>query len=462
MNDEQSNPENDDQQLPESSDALEPVDLPAPPEPPEPPAPPAPVNPADLIELPDLAEPVPPVEPADLAEVAELAEVEEVVEIEVTVTTSPAPVLTVAQVGSSLQVRGWDKDDVVANGGSIPVEMGSDGACHVQSNTDLKLRVPYPAVLEAHHIGSDARITNMAGTVTLDNVGSDLVLRDVGAVTARNIGSDLRIKSVTGDVRITHVGSDATIREVDGAVVLGMVGSDLYLKDIGGSCHVDRVGADLVLSTDFNAGDDYTFTVGGDIVARIPPDADVCFRIMRCSDLVVDALEAEIIEGDDFDEVIFGDGTAQVDLNAGGEIRLVAQAEDYMMALNVQLEEELASRLNSIEARLADQLVGLDDVLLNKAEQLREKAERQSERAIRQTEKALRKAERKTRQTKRQFSFTLGLNDQARPKSKRRASTPEPREPVTDVERLMILRMVEGGQISVEEAEKLLSALEGR
>jgi hypothetical protein len=35
-------------------------------------------------------------------------------------------------------------------------------------------------------------------------------------------------------------------------------------------------------------------------------------------------------------------------------------------------------------------------------------------------------------------------------------------EPVTEQERLAILRMVENKQISIEEAERLLAALEGR
>jgi hypothetical protein len=40
------------------------------------------------------------------------------------------------------------------------------------------------------------------------------------------------------------------------------------------------------------------------------------------------------------------------------------------------------------------------------------------------------------------------------------APPPSPREPVTEQERLMILKMVQDGKITIEEAERLLSALE--
>ena len=54
------------------------------------------------------------------------------------------------------------------------------------------------------------------------------------------------------------------------------------------------------------------------------------------------------------------------------------------------------------------------------------------------------------------FSTELPLKP-ARP-----AAPAQPAEPVTNDERMMILKMVESKKISVEEAEKLLEALEGK
>ena len=74
----------------------------------------------------------------------------------------------------------------------------------------------------------------------------------------------------------------------------------------------------------------------------------------------------------------------------------------------------------------------------------------------------MRDAEGRAERAKRKRSFTLSFGGGSGTRSSRAAAPAEPREPVTDDERLLILRMLETKQISVEEAEKLLSALEGR
>jgi hypothetical protein len=106
-------------------------------------------------------------------------------------------------------------------------------------------------------------------------------------------------------------------------------------------------------------------------------------------------------------------------------------------------------------------LAGLDDLIASKAERLREKAEKQAERAMRSAERAARRAEQKIDKGKRKRSFTLSFGGGSASRSTRHSRPQPPREPVSDEERLMILRMVEARQISVEEAERLLSALEG-
>jgi hypothetical protein len=72
-------------------------------------------------------------------------------------------------------------------------------------------------------------------------------------------------------------------------------------------------------------------------------------------------------------------------------------------------------------------------------------AEKAAERAARSAERAKRRAERAAGS----WGFTVG-----------RPPVP-PAEPVTDQERLMILKMVEEGKITADQAAQLLSALEG-
>lgn len=378
-------------------------------------------------------------------------------------TQTGTPRLVIDHVGGSLRLRGWDRRAISAEGDRAEIREAEDGRFNVNGAGDLTVRVPVDTEIALTTVGGDAKITGVEGSVTIGNVGGDLVLRKIGPVTIDNIGGDLHLKSAGGDVRIQHVGGDATIREVEGQVFIVAVGADLYLRDVNGPAEVERIGSDLVLSTAYVPGAVYRFHVGSDIVCRIPPDQDVRFRILGCDDLTVDAPDAEVVEGGQYEEIVCGTGAALVELQAGGEIRLVGQDEDYLMAINVQLEEELEARLSGLEEKLSEQLAGLDEILAEKARHIRERAEREAERAMRKSERVLRQAERnnKMEQGKRKRGFTLTFGGEI-PRPPRPPVPPQPHDPVTDEERLIILRMVEAGQISVEEAEKLLAALEGR
>jgi len=366
--------------------------------------------------------------------------------------------IDISSVGSDLRVRGWDRRVVSTKDDNFELVAHDEVMVGASSSSDGNLRVPYDTTLVVDHVGADAKITDISGSITLGTVGSDLILRKVGPVTVSNVGADLRIKRAEGDVSIDHIGRDATIREVEGLTHIGKVGADLYVRDvIGGTA--DNVGADLVLSTDFAPGATYAFNVGADIVCRIPPEASVRFRVPSDSDLSIDASGVDIVEGDGYDEIVIGGGQALVEMEAGGEIRLVAQDEDYMMAINFQLEGELEERLTGLEEQLAEKLSGLDEKIMEKAERVRARAEKQTERAMRHAERAMRKSR------KHGVRFTVGDRslEFAMPRSTTRPTPAEPPpEPVSDDERLMILKMVEAGQITVEEAETLLAALEGR
>jgi hypothetical protein len=371
------------------------------------------------------------------------------------------PGVTIENVGGDLRVRAWEREQVAVLDDEGQLEPADSGVV-LRSDGDLNLRVPTWAMLSVENVGGDAKLSELEGDLTLGHVGGDLTLRDVGMVGVEGVGGDLRVKRADGSVRVERVGGDATVREVEGEVLLEQIGGDLYVRDVASSCRAENVGADLVLSTDFAPGADYYFEVGGDIVCRVPVGASVRFQTAHSQELVVDAPGARQAEGEHGDEVIFGDGEALVSLEAGGEIRLVAQDEDYMMAINFHLEEDLAERLSTIEEQLSEKLSGLDEVIARQSEKIRAKAERSAERAMRQAERAARKTGKR-----RSFRFSFGGDpfewSGSRPHGPRAPRAPEPPpEPVSEEERMAILRRVENKQITVKEAEKLLAALEGR
>jgi hypothetical protein len=228
------------------------------------------------------------------------------------------------------------------------------------------------------------------------------------------------------------------------------------VRNVEGGCVVESVGSDLVVNIDFMPALEYRFGVGGDVLCRVQPDADVRFVLPLGIDVQLD-MEADISEEADQQIILLGDGSASVHIESAQSLRLVGQDEDYMLSLGVQIEEELEARMSTLEEKLNQQLAGLDERIQAKSEQfathaekIARKAEREAERAAEQIRRSLdRQFKRKRDAGPRRMRFTVSDS----PASRRT-------DPVSEQERLMILQMVRDNKISIEEAERLLSALD--
>jgi dTMP kinase len=115
----------------------------------------------------------------------------------------------------------------------------------------------------------------------------------------------------------------------------------------------------------------------------------------------------------------------------------------------------VAEAMTEMEARLAESLGRID------SEEIRLQAEQASERALRAAgraaEQARRVADREAERAR--------LRAERAERRWRRASGRRPRsrqEPATDEERMRVLRLVEEGRVTPEQAADLLAALEGR
>jgi hypothetical protein len=361
-------------------------------------------------------------------------------------------------IGGDLRLRGRPGDRLTVDGDNPSVEqIGEDQPYVVRCSGDVRISVPEDVSVSVQNVGGDAKLTDLTGALDIKNVGGDLVVRNAQDVQIKSIGGDLRIKRAEGNVTIETIGGDATIREVDGAVWIAKAGADLYVRNVEGGCVAENVGADLVLNIAFLPEFDYRFGVGGDVLCRVQPDADVRFLLPAEVEVQLD-VAADLSEEADHPQVILlGDGSATVHITQAQSLRLVGEEEDYMLSLGVQIEEELEARMSTLEEKLSQQLAGLDERIQAKSEQfathaekIARKAEREAERAAEQIRRSLdRQLKRKRDAGPRRMRFTVSDS----PASRRT-------DPVSEQERLMILQMVRDNKISIEEAERLLSALD--
>ncbi len=362
-------------------------------------------------------------------------------------------------IGGDLRLRGRAGARLHVDGEGAEVEQIGEGQPYViRCGGDARITVPEGVAISVQQVGGDAKITDVTGAVDIQTVGGDLILRNVAGVQLKAVGGDLRLKRADGHVTVEAIGGDATIRDVDGAVWVAAVGEDLYLRGITGSCVVENVGSDLVLNLDFLPDMDYRFNADGDILCRVQDDTNALFVLPVGTEVTLD-VEATVSEDEDgLKSVTLGAGGATVYIQAAEMLRLVGEDEDYTISFGVQLEEEIEARLSTLEERLSQQLEGLDQRIQERATVWASQAERVAERAQKQAERTLervrRNMDRSTRHKHKRGPGPRRIDLSARAEAQGR------KDPVSEEERLLILKMVQENKITIEEAERLLAALD--
>jgi hypothetical protein len=457
----------------------------------------------------------------------------------VTIETNEAPKVHVLKVGSDLQVKGWDRLEVLAKSSSDNdlILEEQDGGLTVSSPTDCVLYVPHNASVEVTHTGTNARFRSVFGGITISKIGSSLSVRDIGPLHVEKVGTDFSAKRINGELSIDSIGSSATlgdvgevtlgkvgsqlvakrvrgdfkvedriggnavIREVDGQVNVSSVGGSLHLREVSGGISAD-VGGNATIEFSPVSWQSYGVDSGGNISCHIPGDANAKFEILsgaRDIHIKTPNISEKLEEGTY--TLTLGEGAASVKLTAGGSVYITTREMDWggVQDFDIDFGEEIGSMAEEIAEQATHQIEAQLEMLENnlnihlsglatsissaglpeeRAKELEERLELAKERAAMRAEAAAERARAKIElkiaavQRKVERKARAGV---ARAERKARisrgerqytvstlSSPPKPVDPVSEEERMMILQMLQDKKVSVEQAEKLLSALEGK
>jgi hypothetical protein len=297
-----------------------------------------------------------------------------------------------------------------------------------------------------------------------------------------------------------HIGGNAVVRDVDGLLDIKSIGGSLHLREVSGDIIAD-VGGNATLEFSPVSWQNYSIHSGGNVRTHVPGDANATFEILSgARDIQIKTTDiSEKLKQGTY-TLTLGEGAASVKITAGGGVNITTREIDWegvqdfeidfgeeisSMAEEIaeQATRQLESQLEMLENNLNVHLSGLATTLSTtglseeKAREIQERVERAKERAAeraaaaaeraraklelkvaaaerkanRKARAAAARAARKARQKRGKGGFTV-------------MSPPSPKsvEPVSEKERLMILQMLQDKKISVEQAEKLLTALEGK
>lgn len=367
------------------------------------------------------------------------------------VALGPEPKIKIEAVKGDLRLVGWDNDEILAKASDDAVELQQNGdEVSITCSDDLAINLPKNSKVHILAVNGDMSVRGLAGEIEVDTINGDVALRDMGSVTIAAVESDFSMRGAKGNVHVKSVGGEASLREVDGGLTLDSVSDDLALHGVGGNLKVD-VDEDVIVHLEPKPGQEYSIVAGDDILLILPAEANATL-----------AMKADVIKMDwpgmkpedtTARVVTLGDGSAQIRLDAGGDV-LVTNRLDAA---------ESADEFGNFAGIMFDWGNWGREIGQNWGNFGREMGERMSERAQEAADRAARKAEAAGRRAERKMRRGMRATAEVgRWKWEFPSGKPiEPAAPVSDEERMTILRMLAEKKISAEEAEKLLTALEG-
>jgi hypothetical protein len=371
------------------------------------------------------------------------------------ISAGKSPMIKVESIDGDLSVVGWDTEDILIKADEELLTVRQNGQEVTLSCTeDVSLRIPREASLFIKRIGGDASLRGVMGNIEIKEIDNDLSIREAGLVTIDTIKSDFSLRGAKGNLYVKNVGGDVSVRDVGGNVTLDSVADDLALRGARGNIKVN-VGEDVVVYLEPKSDGIYSVIAGDDILLVLPSDANATL------DLHGDKIDIDWPGVENDQDVIergltLGDGSAKITLNAGGDIRVTNNvdagnsAEDFGNFAGMNFDwsgfgEEISRQVGLGVGQAA-----------RRAEEAARRAERLANDAARRAE---RHAERQARRWK--GNVKVGRWDWDFGPGHVPPPPPPGSEPVAEAERMTVLKMLAEKKITAEQAEQLLSALEG-
>jgi len=409
-----------------------------------------------------------------------------------TLNTISSPDVIIKKAHGNLYVKGWERDEVTlaAPPGELTYEEFDSGVS-LSCRSDCTARVPQAAKVQIQTAYGAARVRQLTESLLIEDVHGQLEVRETGGIQVERTYGSLRARQIDGDLVAEHINGNVYGRSILGKCILGEVNGNVEIRDVIADVQINANG-NVKLELRSLGGESYALDVDGNLHLRLPANADAQVTFHSDSDMIRIKLPdtSRTVQESTY-ELTLGSGGRQIALRAGGAIYFSASDEweteeegeeftqlpdDFGDQIAEMIESQLEEQMEMMNRQLNEQFDRLSNSIGKKGlsdeemETIMEQARMKSERANLRAQEAMRRAQEKmvrkmeaaqrrksmrTREASRrgQTGRSWSINIPTPP-------TP-PVDPVSEEERLMILRMLEQKKITLEEADELLSALEG-
>ncbi len=339
---------------------------------------------------------------------------------------------------------------IVRGGESLKISEHNEGL-EIKTTADCRLMIPDTAIVTIEKVGGDLAVSGLANRVIVGKIGGDLTLEKLSGASVEMVGGDTRFMDISGTLEIARVGGD-----LDGEGVAALstraVGGDVSLLGVTGTIDLSA-GGDVDIASAIDNLPSMTIHAGGDIKFFVGVKANAQLQLFSGGEEIsVHACGQEADWEEGMVSLPLGEGGSAIRMEAGDSITVTDQEsaprdfEDLIEEtrkgwhdFGVDLERTLRNSMNAVSDTIEDAV---------------RKAEKASEMAGVKIELSNRARKNKgNNQDDKQKVVGFSYNE---PASKAENS----KNKMSDEERMMVLRMLQEKKISVEEAEKLLNALD--
>lgn len=280
------------------------------------------------------------------------------------------------------------------------------------------------------------------GDLHMQTLHGDMRATDAGSVQVVTVHGDLWLERLAGSVSVEAAHGDARLVEIQGAAGVGMVAGDFRAANVAGALKVGQVHGDAQLEGPFPAAEGYAVSAFGDAAIRLTAQDDVRLTVKALGRIRSNLQLTPSADGSTTYTATVGEGKASVALTANGDLRVEAAAGG---------REDVRGPWDRRRGRGDDPFADLSGL---------------GERIRQQVTASLAAAGINTETGEIDMNLGFGRVRAGRgraPETPRPPRPPEPPKPAQTPqmsgEQLTVLKMLEEGRISPEEADSLLKAL---
>ena len=344
---------------------------------------------------------------------------------------------------ATLDVEGWEGTDV-----SIETDLNvqrirrEDGGLYLMFVDDASVKIPAHANLIIQKANGNARVRNVNGVIEVNSVSGNLAIQKASRVKVSRVSGNCLVQDVAGDLEIQGVGGNLKGKDCYGNVQIDKVNAGIELLGLHRGIDARAMG-DVHVSFLQESSEPVRLRSAASIDLNMSFALDAEMKVRTNAHLTELVLEGrqEVIKHRKH-VLLVGEGKRKYDLEANGKIRVVAgQVEDRDML------------------KLFEELEVLWDELNNESNARREaETEEAGEMSLEEMQVAEQRVQEAMQQVNERLQ-SMGYEN-AGAEANLEAVNSEDDGDITG-ERLIVMRLVGENKISIEEADRLLEALEG-